>query len=111
MGERLFVPLFKSVYVDFLSYGKEYELRVCSRNFQEKFVSEGKSVTCSCGYSGPSFEGTVGKVVVGPLEDIFNKIDYKLIIPSAFSEEEAILYAKNLLGEKDKYIAFEVLRK
>lgn len=106
--DRLFVPLNKEPFEDFNSKGKTYELRSYGRNFTEKFVYEGRDVELRKGYSGEILWGKIGKVQIGTLEEILSKVYFKKITPEADSEEKAKKQMLDILGEKEKYIAFEV---
>ena len=105
---RLFVPLSTSSFLDFKN-GKQYEVRAYGRQFTEKNVYFGRDVELRKGYSGESIFGSIKEVLMGSLEEIFAQVDFKLIEPRLSSVEEAILENKNMLGEKDKYISFQVL--
>lgn len=116
--DRLFVPLYTEPFEDFRDYGKQYEIRSYGRNFTEKHVREGRPVELRKGYSlrenVPQAEwqlwGTLGNVIVGSLEDIFDQVDdYKVIEPRSDSVEKAIAENRDLLGNHPKYIAFQVL--
>jgi len=107
--DRLFVPLSTEPYLDFKEKGKQYEVRSCERAFSEKYVYKGRPVEIRKGYSGESLNGIIGKVIIGSLEHIMYKLDYKKIEPNAKNKNEAILENKKILGKKDKYIAFQIL--
>ena len=109
MVNRLFVPLSTEPFLDFKERGKQYEVRSCERGFSEKFVYSGRKVELRKGYSGESLWGVIGEVVTGSLEDIFDKVDYRLIEPGFDSIEDSISDIEVMLGEKPKYIAFEVI--
>lgn len=110
MKERLFVPLSTSSFIDFKLNGKQYEVRACERNYSEKFVFPGRPVELRKGYSGESLMGVIGEIVMGSrLEEVLSLIDYKLAEPMASSIDDAVKENKKLLGEKPKYIAFQVL--
>lgn len=85
------------------------KVRAYGRNFTEKFVYSGREVELRRGYSkGESLWGRVGKVIVGSLEDIFSKVDFKLVEPQKKSQQDAISENRELLGDREKYIAFQV---
>lgn len=107
--DRLFVPLNTEPFEDFKYNGKTFELRSYGRQYTEKHVYTGRKVEVRKGYSGESLWGTIGKVETGTLEEILTKISYKKITPKAQTSEEAKKAIKEILGFKDKYIAFEVL--
>ena len=109
MADRLFVPLSTEPFIDFKHNGKQYEVRSCERGFSEKFVYSGRRVEIRKGYSGESLWGVVGKVYTGSLEEIFSKVDYRLVEPMSGSLEDAVYENITILGKKQKYIAFEVI--
>jgi ASC-1-like (ASCH) protein len=107
--DRLFVPLNTEPFEDFKHNGKTFELRSYGRQYTEKHVYTGRKVEVRKGYSGESLWGIIGKVETGTLEEILNKISYKEITPKAKTVEESKKMINEVLGCKDKYIAFEVL--
>ena len=70
----------------------------------------GRKVELRKGYSGDSLWGTIGQVEIGSLNEILAEVSWCSIIPRARSKEEALQQIFSILGEKDTYIAFEVLR-
>ncbi len=110
MKDRLFIPLTTESFLDFKLYGKQYEIRACQGSFSEKFVFPGRPVELRKGYSGESLNGVIGEIVKGShLEQILSLIDYRLAEPRANSVDDAVRQNKKMLGEKPKYIAFQVL--
>ncbi len=107
--DRLFVPLSTEPFLDFKERGKQYEVRACARGFSEKFVYGGRAVELRKGYFGESLWGKVGEVYIGKLENIFKKIDLKLIEPLAKSNIDALREDKEMLGNPEKYIVFQVV--
>ena len=107
--DRLFVPLTTESYLDFKEKGKEYEVRACQRQFTECFVYPGRAVELRRGYSVESLWGVIGEVVIGRLEEIFEKAELCKLEPQANSIEEAVAMNRAMLGEHDTYIAFQVL--
>jgi hypothetical protein len=108
--DRLFVPLTTESFLDFKLKGKQYEIRACEKAYSEKYVFPGRPVELRKGYSGESLHGIIGEIVMGShLEQVLSLIDYKLAEPRANSIDEAVKENKKLLGEKPKYIAFQVL--
>jgi hypothetical protein len=68
------------------------------------------------GYSSPRggrdvLWGNVGKVLTGTLEEIFNKVKFKKIIPDAETKGEAMERANRILKDGKQFIAFEVIIK
>ncbi|MFH1400920.1 MAG: hypothetical protein ABIH41_05345 [Nanoarchaeota archaeon] len=110
MPDRLFVNLSTEPYLDFLERGKRYEIRAYGRNgFHEANVYDGRPVELRRAWSRGSIFGTVGEVVVGSIDDIFDAIDYALIEPRVRTREEAVAENRTMLKNPEKYIAFEVI--
>lgn len=109
MEGKLFVPLNSKYFDDFKQKRKIYELRIYRGHFNEREVLQGRPVELRKGYSGQSLHGKIGKVFTGSLEEIFTLIDFKLVLPSTLSREIAIAECASMLGDREKYIAFEVL--
>jgi len=107
--DRLFVPLSTEPFLDFKERGKQYEVRACERNFTESFVYSDREIELRKGYSGESIWGHIGEVYTGTLEEIFKQVNYSLVEPQSNSLGDAIQVNKEILGEKSKYIAFQVL--
>ena len=107
--DRLFVPLNSGPFDDFSFNGKTFEIRGYGRQYTEKHVYPGRDVELRKGYSGESLKGKIGQIEIGSLSQILKKIDYKLVIPLASSELSAFKKIKEILGSREKYIAFEVL--
>jgi hypothetical protein len=107
--DRLFVPLTKEAYKDFLERGKEYEVRVHKSQYGPKYVYSGRAVELRKGYSGESVWGIVGEVVAGSLEEIFSEVELARIEPMANSIDEAIGMNRQLLGSAEEYVAFQVV--
>ena len=107
--DRLWLPLSAPAYQDFTEFGKVYEIRVCVGQYSEKFVYPDRRVELSNGYGKQNRRwGTIGRVVTGSLEEIFEKVEHRLVEPRADSVDKAIAENKDLLGEHPKYIAFEI---
>jgi hypothetical protein len=105
--ERLFVPLSKEPYRDFLLNGKEVEIRKYGRSFTEKTVFPGRRIELRLGYSGKSaIWGNINEVIVGTLEDIFNIMICKSRARVKMQKRNFRKY--ELLGSSDKYIGFSV---
>mgnify|MGYP001615339767 FL=1 len=108
---RLFVPLNNEAFYWFKNNGKKYELRAYGPRWNEEHVFEGRKVELRRGYSTPdSIKGKIGKIAIGTLAKVFSEIDYKKIIPPAESAKEAVLIIKRMMGNKKKFIAFEIAR-
>lgn len=97
---RLFVPLNKNAYQWFLKHNKTWEVRNCKGAFTENNVYIGKSVELRRGYADKQ-SSLWGKVVdirrFFSVQQLFSKIDYKLIIPIVNSKTAAIEYSKRFL--------------
>ena len=106
--DRLFVPLNTTAFDWFKHYDKTYELRFYGRQYTEKHVFRGRRVELRKGYVGESIWGEIGDVIVGTLEDILDNVSYHKIIPIANNRDDAIKKINEILGIKEKYIAFEV---
>ena len=107
--DRLFVPLSSEPFNDFKFHNKLYELRSYGRNFTEEYACNGRKVELRRGYSGESLFGVIGEVVIGTIEEVFSKLDFKKIEPRLNSIEEAIQENTNRLGRKERYIAFQII--
>ena len=107
--DRLFVPLNTGPFEDFQHNGKTYELRGYGRQYTEKHVYAGRKVELRKGYSGQSLWGMIGNVESGGLEQVLRKVGFKKIVPNAKSKAEAVKEICEILGRKDKYLAFEVI--
>ncbi len=104
----LFVSLTRDAFEDFL-HGKEWELRKAELQWNERQVFPGRKVTLACGYSGPRMKGlTIGKVIFGKLEEIFQHVPWKKVEPRAENEAEAIKLNLLLVGQSRCYVAFQV---
>jgi len=107
--DRLFVPLKGEFYEDFRQNGKTYELRAYGGQYTEKHVRPGRLVELRLGYSGKSQWGTVGRVVVGSLTDILQKVDFRQITPREKTTLDFLASVSMLYCNRPKYIAFEVM--
>ena|SRR5687767_7879571 len=105
---RLFIPLSREPFKDFKNYGKIWEIRRYGRNFTEKTVFPNRPVELRLGYSTPQrLYGVVGEVIVGTLQEIFERVPLHLIEPRCNTIEQAMNDNENLLHKADKYIAWE----
>jgi len=105
--DRLFVNLTSECFGDFL-IGKRWEVRKYDGHFNEKTVVPGRRVEFREAYNRASVWNIVlDSVIIGSLEEIFDKVPYQKIEPRAKSKEGAIEMNKKLLGDSEKYIAFE----
>jgi hypothetical protein len=108
--DRLFVPLNSEPFEDFKDGSKSYELRSYGRQYIEKFAYLGRDVELRKGYSGDSLWGKIGCGEMGTLDEILCRVDWWKIFPKAGSKEEAINRIKKIVGIRNKYLAFEVIR-
>ena len=110
--DRLFVPLNDEAFYWFRNNNKNFELRGYFNGWREKYVYSGREIELRRGYNTKDkIFGKIGKVVIGSMNNIFDKVNYKKIIPIAKSRQESIKKAKEILNKKKqhkKYIAFEV---
>lgn len=110
MIDSIFVNLTTEPFMDFAMRGKGYEIRGYGRGFTKHYVYTGRRVELRWAWSRGSLWGTIGEVVVGTLDEILDKIDYKQIEPRAVSREEAVSEInKTLKNKPEKYIAFQVI--
>ena len=108
--DRAFVPLTEENFNDF-DNGKDFELRKAERGWTPKNIRTGRRVTVSCGYGTKRrIEGRIGQVIVGTLEEIFEKVAFKRIEPRARDRHHARLMNIEILGNASQYIAFEIKR-
>lgn len=106
--KNIFVPLNKEAFGDF-SRGKTFEIRKAERGWNRNQIYTGRDVTLSCGYSGPRLYGTVGKVIWGSLDAIFETLPFKKVEPSAKNITEAKKANLDTLGCSSEYVAFEII--
>ena len=107
--DRVFIPLTKEAFNDFMN-GKTFELRRAERGWNRNQLRQGRTVTLSCGYSGPRMEGFVigKKIIFGSLDEIFAAIPFEKIEPRAKNVEEAKKENLKTLGCAKEYVAFEI---
>ncbi|WP_319761898.1 hypothetical protein [Maridesulfovibrio sp.] len=60
MARPLFIPLKKEYFEQYKNGTKKYELRKPERQFQLKYLTPGRDVTLSCGYSGDRLYTKIG---------------------------------------------------
>lgn len=113
--KRLFVPLSTNPYNWFLSGSKEWELRKAARNFTSKQVYRGRVVELRRGYNtSDKIYGVIDQVIeCKTLQEVFDKIDFKKIIPVARDKFEAINISYEILNPTDdnSFIVFKVRKK
>ncbi|MGA8142571.1 MAG: hypothetical protein WB987_01645 [Candidatus Acidiferrales bacterium] len=93
------MPLSKEPYRWFAEGLKQWELRKYGRQYTERHVRVGRKVELRRGYSTrESLWGVITEIVLAPnLHDFFAKVDYKIVVPVATSEKEAIQIAEKIL--------------
>lgn len=107
--DRLFVPLAREPFVDFLSNGKLVEIRKYGRNFTEKTVFTGRKVELRLGYSGGGkIWGSIEEVKIASLEEIIGYYGPEITEPQTASIREAVESNKEILGDAEKYIGFKI---
>lgn len=111
--KMLLVSLNDGPYFWFTDCGREFELRVYNSRWSKGQIYTGRKVKILNRYNNKkNFIGTIGKVVIGSLENILKEIDFKKIVPIANYKEEAIKIINEIFSveKKKKYIAFEVIK-
>lgn len=107
--QRLFVNLAYRPHDQFADGSKKYECRAYSNRWNERNVVSGRRVELFRAYRrGYSLWGAVDDVHIGPLERIFEEIDFKQAIPHATNLDDAIASVKKFVGDHEKYIVFRV---
>ncbi len=110
--KRLFVPLSKEPFYWFMSGKKKWELRKNERQYTNKHVYKGRSVEFRMGYSSDEkYMANIKEVLeCNSLEEVFDKVNFKRIIPTAKNKNDAILTAKKILNpsEENNFIVFRV---
>jgi GNAT superfamily N-acetyltransferase len=99
-ADRLFVPLASQPFAWFESGKKLWELRKYGAQYTEKHVYDGRRVELRRGYSDRTRNhwGTIREVVLTiGLAEMFTKVPYNQVIPTAKSEKEAIEQAAHIL--------------
>lgn len=98
-ADRLFVPLADQPFAWFRSGQKKWELRRFGRQYTPKHVRVGRRVELRRGYRGPdALWGDILDVVeANGVDDFFNKVHFKEVIPVADSREQAIKIAIDIL--------------
>jgi hypothetical protein len=97
---RLFVPLASEPFRWFTEGQKQWELRKYGRQYTERHVWVGRRIELRRGYSSKeSLWGVIMETVhTANVRDFFGKVNYKIVIPAAQSEVEAIEMAERILG-------------
>lgn len=111
---RLFVPLAKEPFLWFSQDIKCWELRKYGRQYTEKNVYINRLVELRLGYnSSQSIWGKIAEVYIfNTLEELFNSIDIKQVLPKTRDIKEAIYFAKRILRIQNEfdtqYIIFRI---
>ncbi|MFG0632213.1 hypothetical protein ACF8K2_12260 [Pseudomonas sp. xss_2] len=111
--DRLFVPLSEAPFLWFRDKNKTWELRRHRGQFTTRHVFPGKCVELRKGYNTScTLWGTINKVIHSTsIEQAFEMIgDYKKILPTAVSFEDAMRQAQAILNPPpdSAFIAFEI---
>jgi len=110
--DRLFVPLNKEPFEWFQDGKKLWELRRCENQFSRKFIYKNRLVELRQGYNSDKIIwGNITEVIEKKsIEDIFDLINFKEIIPIAKDKQEAIQYVKTILKPKESvnFIALKI---
>jgi hypothetical protein len=98
-ADRLFVALSDQPFAWFRSGQKKWELRRFGRQYTPKHVRVGRRVELRRGYRGPDvLWGEILDVIeAAGIDDFFNKVHFKEVIPVADSREQAIKIATDIL--------------
>lgn len=108
--ERLFVNLRTDAFVSFAQRGKTYEFRDYSRRFNEDNIRRDVRVELRNAYNRGSLWGKIGRVFMGSVDYIYDRVgDYSLIEPREESLESALDQAKKTAKNPKMCIAFEVI--
>jgi hypothetical protein len=98
--DRLFVPLAHQPFRWFQSGEKKWELRRFGRQYTPKYVRVGRRVELRKGYRGPdALWGKILDVIQAKnVDDFFNKVPFKDVIPVADTREDAVKIAIHILN-------------
>ncbi len=107
--DRLFILLKQEFFSKYLARAKTVELRGYDRHFNEKTVCPGRAVELRNGYSSQALWGKIGNVAVGNIHEILAKFYFKEILPCSRTLDAAKKTIENLMTEKERYIAFEII--
>lgn len=97
---RLFVPLSSEPYAWFEEGSKKWEVRRYGSRFTERYVVPGRRVELRRGYSSAqnALWGTIREVVWAEgLSDLFAKVPYAQVLPTANNVAEAIDLVSGIL--------------
>jgi hypothetical protein len=106
--DRLFVPLETTHYDNLVDGDKDIELRGVNSRFNERTVVTGRAVEFRRGYSHDPVWGTIGeRWFFDHLAEIPLALDHERIVPG-ITREQFIVNGYKLLGQYDRFVAFEV---
>jgi hypothetical protein len=93
------VPLADQPFAWFRSGKKKWELRRLGRQYTQRHVRVGRRVELRRGYRGPDvLWGEILAVIeANGIEDFFEKVDFKDVVPVADSREDAVRIATEIL--------------
>jgi ASC-1-like (ASCH) protein len=110
--DRVFIPLSQEPYYWFLSGKKKWELRKTGRQFTAKNIQDGRVVELRRGYNTKdSIWGKIEKVLeFNTLEEVFEAVCFKEVIPVATCMKQAISIAKSILNPSNDstFIIFKI---
>ncbi len=111
-NNRLFLPLKSDAFKWFAEGNKKYELRKLHHQYNRRQVKKDRLVELRQGYSGPSIWGRIDHVLVeeSNLHKLFEKVEFKDVIPVAGSIDEAVSLAEKFVGTQGPYILFKILK-
>lgn len=109
---RLFVPLNSEAF-SWFKQGKTWEVRKMKGQYNLKNIKVGRKVELRRGYnSKDSIWGFITEVrVFENAKELMKLIDYKKILPTAKSFQEAEFLLENFVSTNDKIIAFRINQK
>jgi len=101
---RVFVPLSREPFLWFEGGNKQWELRKYGRQYTERHVRVGRRIELRHGYrSKRSLWGVITAIIrAGSIRDFFDLVDYRIVIPTAESREDAIHIAEKILRIPEK---------
>ncbi len=106
---RLFVPLNSEAF-SWFKLGKTWEVRTMKGQYNLTNIKVGRKVELRRGYnSNDSLWGTISEVkVFENAQDLLKLIDYKKILPTVGSFQEAEFLIEKFVSTNDKIIAFKI---
>jgi hypothetical protein len=110
--DRLFVPLASEPFDWFIRGEKKWELRKFGRQYTPKHVRVGRQVELRRGYRNKDIlRGTIVEVIEAhSLEELFARVPFREVIPTASSVSDAVAVAGRILnsGSAAHFLAFSV---